>query len=148
MSLSSVAQYATTLTKYGKNFWSESCQPGELQNKVVSCTRTIIGLTSIYFYYPASAAGALLGSVSPNVTHGVSQKVDAMITGFWNSLSYKQKMAASTVGITLAYAGFDYIKIPGSLFAAKLAAELAYKNSQKQEIAAQTRMIEKKYEME
>lgn len=141
---------ACMLATKAKSCWRATCEPGDLQNRVQALTRTCVGIASISIYYPAAAAGAILGSINPTYTHAINDKVDAMITGLWNSLSYKQKTAASVVGITLCYAAYDhlpsFLHIPGNILATKLGSELVYRNSVKQEMAAKFKEIEQEYQ--
>lgn len=148
MSFQTLKECTYSAVNRAYDFWSTTCQPGERQNKAQACVRTVVGLASIHLYFPASVTGAIVGSVKPEYTKTVCSTIDGMITGFWNKLSYNQKVAASIAGVSLAYVGMGYMYIPGSIFALKLSAELAYKNAGKEEIASKVRELEEQQKVE
>lgn len=122
--------------------YNEASKPGELQEKVFTATRTAVGVvaTAQHPYY-AIAAGTVTAFIPTVAKNGVSF-LDSMISGLWNRMSFNQKMAASATGITLTLMGYDWLSIPASIISAKLATELAIKNSGKEKVATATRKAE------
>ncbi len=134
--------FATFVRDGAVSLYNRASIPGEIQKRSLSFVRSTVGLASIYTCPWFAGGGALIASIAPDrVKVGITW-TEGMVSGLWNRMTFKQRVIASTVGVTITVAGFGILNIPAAIFATKLGAELALKNLAKETIAEVTRAAE------
>jgi len=129
-----------------QKFYTEAMTEGETQKKIFTFTRTAVGIASIYYHPEAALFGATLGALTPEYADKLAKFADGAITGFWNSMSPKQKLTLSSLGLAVTYMGYDLFSLPATLFSSKVSAQLAVSNYKKEEIAFVARQAQKSVE--
>jgi hypothetical protein len=125
--------------------YKAAAKPGEIQKKALAFVRTSVGIASIYCSPMYAAGSGLVCSILPKQAKAVSDKLDGMVTGLWNSMSFNQRVVAAGVGITITVAGYGLLHIPAAILSAKLGAELAIRNHAKQNIAEAAEVAAKEH---
>lgn len=131
--------YVGDIQKYLKNMGEplkkcyETIQvPGEVQNRFLASLRTTIAIAAVCLDPAAAMTGNLTTVVFPSMARTITTKADDMLTGLWNGMTPNQRIAAVAAGIIVTHYGIPYLWIPAALCAAKVGAQLALENVNKE----------------
>jgi hypothetical protein len=140
-----VMNYLSWGKNKGVDLYHRAAAPGETHKKVLTFVRTSVGIASIYCCPLYAGGAAIVCSIAPNKISAVTTKMEGMITGLWNSMSFNQRVLAAGAGITISVAGYGLLNIPAAILSAKLGGELAIRNYAKQNVAEAAAKAEKEH---
>jgi hypothetical protein len=131
--LESVGSYLKERAEY--YYDAANTEGAETPKRLLAFTRGCVQIGSVVACPWQAVYGAIASAAVPEPTKGVTEFLDAMITGLWNKMTLKQKVVATLIGVPITIAGYEFLVIPAALFSAKVGAELVYKNYKKEQIA-------------
>lgn len=124
------------VTSRGKILLDKAKESDNTQHKVIGASRGVFDVAAIAVGPAGGAVGAVVGSLDPEMTKQISDKIEKATHGVWNDLSFEQKLfglaSGAGVGVVVSYYYFPVLTylviMVANVYAAKCGADLAVKN--------------------
>lgn len=129
-------------TSYANNLYKcyEKIQePGEIQNRFLAGLRTTVGIAAVYLDPTSALVSAGATIAKPEYARFCVQKSDDILTALWDGMTPNQRVVAFAVGVVVTYYSIPYLWFPAAICSAKIGAELALGNVNKERESAAMR---------